>query len=175
MGSGVLREFAKCFVDGRDQRRIEHTVEDLVSQRVLAVGVGYEDINDHDRLRFDPLLALAVGKADPTGQDRLRESDRGAALAGKSTLNRLELALPGQQAGHRYHKISYIPEAIDRFFVEMFLDAFEQPPEQIVPISTPLTILCTALRKAVSFTATTAATATCRCTSSAVSTCCARA
>jgi len=88
--SGLLERFARCFSDYRDPRLIEHTVEELVSQRVLALAQGYEDLNDHDALRDDTLLALAVGKQDLTGAERVRERDRGHALAGKSTLNRLE-------------------------------------------------------------------------------------
>jgi hypothetical protein len=89
--TGIIRQFAACFVDHRDPELIEHTVEELVAQRVYALALGYEDLNDHDRLRLDPLLATLVGKEDPTGESRLRERDRGKPLAGKSTLNRLEL------------------------------------------------------------------------------------
>ena len=86
---------ARCFQDYRDPRALEHTVEALVTQRVMALALGYEDVNDHDTLRCDPLVAaVVVGKADPTGATRVRAADRGAALAGKSTLNRLELAGP---------------------------------------------------------------------------------
>src|SRR5829696_3570662 len=88
---GILRRFADCFTDHRDPDRIEHTVLDLLAQRVFALCLGYEDLLDHDLLRKDPLLATVVGKADPMGQDRRRAADRGAPLAGKSTLNRLEL------------------------------------------------------------------------------------
>ena len=89
--TGVLRQFAACFTDHRHPRLIEHTVTELVSQRVYGLALGYEDLNDHDELRHDPLLAVLVGKPDPTGQDRVDPRDRGKALAGKSTLNRLEL------------------------------------------------------------------------------------
>ena len=85
---------------------IEHTVEDLVIQRVMAVALGYEDLNDHDTLRRDPLVAAAVGKADPTGENRVRSSDRGAALAGKSTLNRLELVGSKDAEADRYKKVT---------------------------------------------------------------------
>ena len=87
----VCRRASQCFQDYRDPDLIEHTVEDLVTQRVMAVALGYEDLNDHDTLRRDPLVAAAVGKADPTGENRVRPADRGAALAGKSTLNRLDV------------------------------------------------------------------------------------
>jgi len=89
--TGILRRFSDCFDDYRDPELIEHTVLDLVSQRVLGLIQGYEDLNDHDDLRDDALLACAVGKADPVGETRPRLRDRGHALAGKSTLNRLEL------------------------------------------------------------------------------------
>ena len=97
----VVRRFADCFTDHRDSELIEHTVEHLVAQRVYALALGYEDLNDHDQLRHDPLMAVLVGKADPSGQDRLRERDRGKALAGKSTLNRLELSPPGANENSR--------------------------------------------------------------------------
>lgn len=129
---GILRRFADCFVDARDAGKIEHSLEELLRQRVFALALGYEDLNDHDQLRVDPLLATAVGKVDSTGEHRKRESDKGAALAGKSTLNRLEFALHSEAAESRYHRIAADPDAIERFFVEVFLDSFDQTPERIV-------------------------------------------
>lgn len=126
---GILRQFASCFRDGRHPELIEHSVEELVRQRVLALALGYEDLNDHDVLRSDPLLATIVGKADPTGNDRLQEQDRGKPLAGKSTLNRLEWGAVTQD---RYRKIAVDTAAVDRFFVEAFLSAHEQAPAQII-------------------------------------------
>ena len=79
--TGIIAQFARCFTDHRDPQLIEHTVEALVGQRVYALALGYEDLNDHDALRHDPLLAALVGKLDPTGQSRKREGDRGKALA----------------------------------------------------------------------------------------------
>src|SRR5665811_1922912 len=79
--TGILRQLAACFTDYRDPERIEHTVQELVAQRVYGLALGYEDLNDHDQLRRDPLLAVLVEKSEPSQQ----------ALAGKSTLNRLEL------------------------------------------------------------------------------------
>jgi len=84
--AGIIRQFAACFVDHRDPDLVEHTVQELVAQRIYGLALGYEDLNDHDQLRRDPLLATLVGKADPTGQDRTRPRDRGKPLAGKSTL-----------------------------------------------------------------------------------------
>jgi hypothetical protein len=128
---GIIRGFASCFEDLRNPDLIEHTVADLVGQRVYGLALGYEDLNDHDELRNDPLLAVLVGKKDPEGQDRIRPQDKGKALAGKSTLNRLELT-PEKPEGQRYKKIVMNPEAIDRLFVDVFLKAHEQAPQQIV-------------------------------------------
>ena len=88
---------APCFADHRDPDLIEHTVDELLTQRVFALALGYEDLNDHDPLRHDPLLAVLVGKADPTGQERVDPRDRGKSLAGKSTFNRLELTPAGRR------------------------------------------------------------------------------
>jgi hypothetical protein len=126
---GILRRFTACFHDRRQPALIEHSVEELVRQRVLGLALSYEDLNDHDVLRSDPLLATIVGKVDPTGSDRRREEDRGKPLAGKSTLNRLEL---GAQTQDRYRKIAVDEQAVDRFLVDVFLSAYEQAPESIV-------------------------------------------
>jgi hypothetical protein len=127
---GIARQFAACFTDHRNPALIEHAVQDLVAQRVYALALGYEDLNDHDDLRRDPLLATLVGKADPTGARRLRERDVGKALAGKSTLNRLELTT--QQADSRYKKIVLHEERVDQLLVELFLQAHARAPRQIV-------------------------------------------
>lgn len=126
---GLLRQFASCFQDHRHPAFVEHRVEELVRQRVLALALSYEDLNDHDELRTDPLLATVVGKTDPTGQDRRQQQDRGKPLAGKSTLNRLEWGMVTQD---RYRKITVDTQAVDRFFVQAFLSAYEQAPEQII-------------------------------------------
>ncbi len=131
-GTGMLRRLAACFGDHRDPDRTEHTVAELVSQRVLGIACGYEDLNDHDTLRDDPLLATAAGKLDPTGAERARDRDRGHGLAGKSTLNRLEQTPAGGGAADRYHKIEYDADAIAELWVDLFLDAHEKPPERIV-------------------------------------------
>ena len=88
---GIIAQFAACFTDHRDPARIEHGVKELVAQRVYGLDLGYEDLNDHEELRRDPLLAVLAEKSDPTGETRARERDQGKALAGKSTLNRLAL------------------------------------------------------------------------------------
>jgi hypothetical protein len=126
---GILGQFAACFADHRNPALVEHSVEDLVRQRVFALALGYEDLNDHDELRSDPLLAAVVGKADPTGSDRRHEQDRGKPLAGKSTLNRLEWGAVEQD---RYRKIDVDFEAADRFFVEVFLSGHQEAPAEIV-------------------------------------------
>ncbi|MGA2260871.1 MAG: IS1380 family transposase [Acidobacteriota bacterium] len=131
--TGIIRGFAACFEDLRDQDLIEHTVLELIAQRVYALALGYEDLNDHDELRCDALLAVLVGKEDPEGKDRVRKQDQGKAMAGKSTLNRLELTPAAPTAAElRYKKIIMKPEAIDRLLVDVFLKAHEVAPEQIV-------------------------------------------
>jgi hypothetical protein len=130
--TGIIARFAACFRDHRKAEQIEHTVRELVAQRVYALALGYEDLNDHEHLRQDPLLAILAEKADPTGEDRVRARDRGKALAGKSTLNRLELTKAEVPAQERYKKIVLDPEAVDRLLVEIFLEAHESAPGEIV-------------------------------------------
>ena len=130
--TGLLGRFAQCFEDHRDPELIEHSVLELVSQRVYALALGYEDLVDHDELRHDPLLAVLVGKADPSGEDRLLPRDRGKACAGKSTLNRLELTPVGATARSRYKKTVAHQAAIEDLFVDMFLQAHRRRPRQIV-------------------------------------------
>jgi hypothetical protein len=113
----LLERLAACFIDGRDAGRIEHTVEEMLSQRIYGLALGYEDLNDHEQLRTDPLLALLSGK-------RMLEEP----LAGKSTLNRLELV----SRTARYHKISYSAEAIDSLLVNLYVEAHAEPPKSIV-------------------------------------------
>jgi hypothetical protein len=127
----IIARLAEQFVDHRDPEAIEHSVRELVAQRVLALALGYEDLNDHDRLRLDPLLATLVGKQDPTGQDRSHRRDKGKALASSSTLNRLELTPADADANARYKKIVADPEGMDRLLVDCFVESYAQPPEQI--------------------------------------------
>ena len=129
----IVHQFAKCFQDLRDSNRIEHSVKELVSQRVYGLALGYEDLNDHDELRRDPLFALLVGKEDPEGENRIRNQDKGKAMAGKSTLNRLELT-PAQptETEKRYKKIIMKQEQIDRLFVDVFLQAHAEAPAEII-------------------------------------------
>ncbi|BCH21317.1 IS1380 family transposase [Mesorhizobium sp. L-8-3] len=120
---GLVGRFARCFVDARNPELIEHEVKTLVGQRVLALALGYEDLNDHDELRHDPVMAVLAGKLEA------RRHKKCAALAGKSTLNRLELSRPQPS---RYHRISHDPAAIEALFVELFIGAHAAPPEEIV-------------------------------------------
>ncbi len=130
--TGIIAQFAACFRDHRDPERIEHPVEELVAQRVYALALGYEDLNDHDQLRRDPLLAVLAEKRDPSGESRARERDQGKALAGKSTLNRLELTGEVVSEEERYKKIAMDQEAVDRMLVEVFLQAHREAPQEIV-------------------------------------------
>jgi len=119
----LVERFAACFCDGREAGSIEHSARTLVGQRVLAIALGYEDLIDHDALRHDPVLAAVLGKL--AAQRR-----RCAALAGKSTLNRLEHAPAG--APTRYHKIGHDGAAVERLLVDLFVEAQAAPPERIV-------------------------------------------
>jgi DDE family transposase len=119
---GMMERFAACFHDVRRQHLIEHEVATLVGQRVFGIALGYEDLNDHDELRHDPLMAVLAGKLAARREDC-------APVAGKSTLNRLELS---RLEPTRYHKISHNPVAIKKLPVELFLEAHERPPSEII-------------------------------------------
>ena len=129
--TGIVERFAACFRDHRKVEQVEHTVRELVAQRVYALALGYEDLNDHEQLRQDPLLAILAEKPDLTGESRARARDRGKALAGKSTLNRLELTKAEVPAQERYKKIALDQAAVDRLLVQTFLEAHEPPPAEI--------------------------------------------
>src|SRR6267143_1374029 len=118
----LVGRFAGCFEDHRAVALIEHEVHTLVGQRVYGIALGYEDLIDHDELRHDPVMAVLAGKL------AARRSDC-APVAGKSTLNRLELS---RSQPTRYHKISYDGAAIERLFVDLFLEAHAQAPQQII-------------------------------------------
>lgn len=119
---GMLRQFAACFTDYRNPDLIEHKVEEMVAQRVYGLALGYEDLNDHEELRNDPLLAVLVEKADPSSQ----------VLAGKSTLNRLELTKETASRKERYKKIVLDHGAVDRLLVQVFLEAHQEAPQEII-------------------------------------------
>jgi hypothetical protein len=119
---GLVDRFAACFRDHRRQDLVEHAVSTLIGQRVFGIALGYEDLNDHDELRYDPLMAVLAGKLSARRKDC-------AAVAGKSTLNRLELS---RQEPTRYHKIACDEAAIEALPVTLFLEAHERPPKQII-------------------------------------------
>ena len=128
----LTRRLARCFRDHRDPRRCEHPLQQLVSQRLFGLVLGYEDINDHDQLRSDSVLALAVGTPDIHGEHRARQRDRGHPLAGSSTLNRMELGDPEHAAGDRYKRIVADTAQLDRLLVELFLDSYQKPPKELI-------------------------------------------
>jgi Transposase DDE domain group 1 len=119
----LIERAAACFSDGRDPGQLIHALPTLVGQRIVAIALGYEDVNDHDTLRRDPVLALFSDQLEPKRKDC-------APLAGKSTMNRLEHA-PGD-GGDRYHKIDCDREALQDVFVDVFLDAYGKAPREIV-------------------------------------------
>jgi hypothetical protein len=118
--TGILRQFASCFQDQRDPLYVQHSVRELISQRVMGLALGYEDLNDHDLLRHDPLLGALVDRVELT-----------RPLAGKSTLNRLELTGEGKDKD-RYKRIAFDGSAVDAFLVDVFVQAFAKAPDQIV-------------------------------------------
>jgi hypothetical protein len=123
-GIGLVKRFAACFRDRRDPRYVEHQLETLVGQRIFGLALGYEDLSDHDELRHDPTFAVLAGKLKPV----LRAGC--APAAGKSTLNRLEHT-PKRHAG-KYHRIDYDQRQVERLFVDLFLEAHERAPREIV-------------------------------------------
>jgi hypothetical protein len=119
---GLVERFAQCFSDSRSEELVEHTVSTMVGQRVFGIALGYEDLLDHDELRHDPIMAILAGKLSARRKNC-------APVAGKSTLNRLEL---GAEQPTPYHKIGHDPEAIEAAFVDLFVDAHQHPPAQII-------------------------------------------
>jgi hypothetical protein len=139
----------------------EHAVQTLVMQRIVGIALGHEDLNDHDELRHDPVMAVLANKLAASRADC-------APLAGKSTLNRLERS---KAEPTRYNKIAAGTQAIERLFVDLFLDGHAKAPSQIIWTSMPPMIRCMAIKKASSSTVITIATAICPCMSSAAVTC----
>jgi Transposase DDE domain group 1 len=119
---GLVDRFAECFDDRRDPRYVEHRVATLIGQRVHGIALGYEDLNDHDDLRHDPIMAVLAGKLTASREDC-------APVAGKSTLNRLELS---RDEATRYHKIAHDPAAIEGLLVTLFLEAYQAAPKEII-------------------------------------------
>jgi hypothetical protein len=122
---GFIEQLANCFDDHRSPLLTTHSLDELLSQRIFGIALGYEDLNDHEQLRHDPLMAVLAGKTDPTPQD-------GFALAGKSTLNRLELTPVGADENSRYKKIVARHRDIENFFVDAFLQVHSRSPKRIV-------------------------------------------
>jgi DDE family transposase len=114
----LLPRLATCFLDGRDPQRVEHSIQEMLSQRIYGLALGYEDLNDHEQLRTDPLFGVLAGR-----------SELDQPLAGKSTLNRLEL---GTGAPDRYKKITFWKDGVDELLVNIFLEAHQQAPQRIV-------------------------------------------
>ena len=130
--TNIIGQFASCFSDYRDPELSEHGVAELVAQRMYGLALGYEDLNDHEELRRDPLLAVLVEKEDLTGKERRRVRDQGTALAGKSTLNRMELGAAKLGEKERYKKIILDEAAVDRTLVDIFLQAHGEAAKEIV-------------------------------------------
>ncbi len=123
----ITARFAQCFRDYRDSPHVNYSVHQLLAQRVYGLVLGYEDVNDHDQLRYDPALAIALSKLNFIDANK-------AVLAGKSTLNRLEYcpATIIDQANSRYHRIEHQPQELEKAFVDIFLDSYRKPPRQII-------------------------------------------
>ena len=129
---GILKRLSGCFRDYRERERIEHSVQSLISQRVYGIALGYEDLNDHDSLRHDVMMGVLCEKVDPSGKERVRERDQGKAIAGKSTLNRLELTPEGANEKSRYKKIVAEAEKIDDLMVDVYLQSHPRAPDEVV-------------------------------------------
>lgn len=128
--TGLCDKLARCFRDFRDPRLVEHALPVMLRQRILGIALGYEDVNDHDKLRLDPLLAAMCGREDLLGQERHQAQDKGKALAGKSTLNRLELA--AQELDARSKKIQAQPEQIEALVLREGVKAIPRKSDVIV-------------------------------------------
>ena len=126
-GLGISRTLAQCFSDQRNPVLIDHSVEELCAQRLHALALGYEDLNDHDTLRLDPLLAVAAGKKDPFGEDRLQ--DKGIALASPSTLNRLELS---NNKATRCHKISHDAKKVEEALLQTAVRCLPKHADELI-------------------------------------------
>jgi len=126
---GLTQTLAQCFNDVRHQVFVDHSVQQLLAQRIYGLALGYEDLNDHGRLRLDPLLASACNKLDPLGQDRFNPAHRGIALAGASTLNRLELS---NNKSSRCHKVSHDPAKIEACLLRMGVRCLAKHSQEVV-------------------------------------------
>ena len=126
---GLTQQLAACFTDGRQQVYVDHSVPQLLAQRIYGLALGYADLNDHAWLRLDPLLATACAKRDPLGQDRFNPAHRGAALAGASTLNRLELS---NNKHTRAHKLAHDPRQIEACLLQAGVRCLPKRAAEIV-------------------------------------------
>jgi len=126
----LTRNLSRCFRDERHPRFVEHSAQSMLAQRIHGLAAGYEDLNDHNRLRVDPLLALAAGKIDPEGQDRIQPDQKGKPLAAASTLNRLELT--NNQPGSRYHKIVADPPASEELLLALGVNTLDKDATEVV-------------------------------------------
>jgi hypothetical protein len=128
----LTEQIADCFVDWRREELVEHSVRELVAQRVYALALGYEDLNDHESLSRDPLLASCVGKTDPEGRLRECRKHRGQGLASASTLGRVERTKAEADRSSRYDKVVCDFDALRRTFVQLFIESFDAPPKRLV-------------------------------------------
>ena len=126
---GLTQTLAQCFADGRNPVWVDHSVQQMLAQRLYGLAQGYEDLNDHQRLRLDPLLAAACNKADPLGGDRVNPADRGIALAAPCTLNRLELS---NNRSDRCHKIPHDPAKIEACLLQMGARCLPKHAKEVV-------------------------------------------
>jgi hypothetical protein len=124
---GVTRSLAQCFTDERDPDWVEHSVQELLAQRIHSLAQGYQDVNDHSTLRLDPLLAVAADKTDPLGDNRWQHP--GVALAAPSTLNRMELS---NRKDTRYHKLRHDPEQIEQLLLKLGVRCLPKGAEEII-------------------------------------------
>ena len=125
----LTQRLAQCFYDRRNQVFVDHSVPQMLAQRIYGLALGYEDINDHERLRLDPLLAAACNKVDPLGEDRFNPAHRGVALAGASTLNRLELS---NNKSTRCHKVQHEPAKIEACLLQMGVRCLPRHSREVV-------------------------------------------
>ena len=115
----IIKKLKGCFTDGRNQLYVQHSLENILTQRIFGLAQGYEDLNDHDQWRKDPLLRSLFDKGDNSA-------------AGKSTLNRLELGKEIQEYGNRYNKIIWDDQKIENLFADIFLEQLKVRPDQII-------------------------------------------
>ena len=128
---GVTARVAECFVDHRNPASVEHSVQELVAQRIYGIAIGYGDLNDHEQLRGDAVLLLLVDKRDVTGKKRVRARDRCHALASASTLNRMELGEPQAAAQDRYKRMVAHLEAFDELLMDLFVESHARAPREL--------------------------------------------